>query len=278
MRFVSPSILCLVLVVLTAGPARAQEPVADRVPVPLSDPGRPVTLKVHLIEGGITVKGSDTKEVIVEARPRVSRRRERSSEKTEGMTRLVIAGTGLSVTEEHNVVDVSAMSHSRAVDLVISVPVKTSVKLGCVNSGDITVENVSGELEVNNVNGSVTLTGVSGSAVAHALNGNVTAVFREVTPAKAMSFSSMNGKIDVSFPAGLKANVVVKSDNGDVLSDFDIRLDQSARKPIVEDGRDKGGKYRVRIDKAVYGTINGGGAEIKFQNFNGNIYIRKATK
>src|SRR5437870_707487 len=173
MRFVSPSILCLVLVVLTAGPARAQEPVADRVPVPLSDPGRPVTLKVHLIEGGITVKGSDTKEVIVEARPRVSRRRERSSEKTEGMTRLVIAGTGLSVTEEHNVVDVSAMSHSRAVDLVISVPVKTSVKLGCVNSGDITVENVSGELEVNNVNGSVTLTGVSGSAVAHALNGNV---------------------------------------------------------------------------------------------------------
>ena len=78
MRFVSPSILCLVLVVLTAGPARAQEPVADRVPVPLSDPGRPVTLKVHLIEGGITVKGSDTKEVIVEARPRVSRRKRRS--------------------------------------------------------------------------------------------------------------------------------------------------------------------------------------------------------
>ena len=78
MRFVSPSILCLVLLVLTAGPARAQEPVADRVPVPLSDPGRPVTLKVHLIEGGITVKGSDTKEVIVEARPRVSRRKRRS--------------------------------------------------------------------------------------------------------------------------------------------------------------------------------------------------------
>jgi DUF4097 and DUF4098 domain-containing protein YvlB len=164
------------------------------------------------------------------------------------------------------------------VDLVISVPVKSSLKLGCVNSGDIAVENVSGELEVNNVNGSVTLTGVSGSAVAHALNGGVTAVFREITPGKAMSFSSMNGKIDVTFPADIKANVVIKSDNGDVLSDFEIRLDQNPRKPLVEDGRAQGGKYRVRFDKAVYGTINGGGPEIQFKNFNGNIYIRKASK
>jgi hypothetical protein len=28
----------------------------------------------------------------------------------------------------------------------------------------------------------------------------------------------------------------------------------------------------------VYGTINGGGPEIHFTNFNGSIYIRKAGK
>ena len=36
------------------------------------------------------------------------------------------------------------------------------------------------------------------------------------------------------------------------------------------------GKYRVRIDKALSGVINGGGPDFLFQTFNGNIYIRKA--
>jgi hypothetical protein len=44
----------------------------------------------------------------------------------------------------------------------------------------------------------------------------------------------------------------------------------------VEDGRGKGGKYRVKIDKTVHGTINGGGPEYQFTNFQGQIYIRKA--
>jgi DUF4097 and DUF4098 domain-containing protein YvlB len=243
--------------------------------VPLTDASRPATIKAHLVNGGITVKGTDTKEVVVEARPRTGRRRSRESEKSEGMTRLVISSTGLTVTEDHNVVDIGTSSHARAVDLVLTVPVKSSLRLASVNDGDIVVENVSGDIEVNNVNGNVTLTSVSGSGVAHALNGNLVASFREVTAGKAMSFSSMNGKVDVTFPADLKANVVLKSDNGEVLSDFDVKLDQG-KKPVIQDGRDKGGKYRVQIEKAVYGTINGGGPEIQFKNFNGNIYIRKA--
>ena len=260
-----------------AATAAAQEQAAgDRVAVPLTDASRPATIKAHLVNGGITVKGTDTKEVVVEARPRTAaRRRREQGESTGGMTRLVISSTGLAVTEDHNVVDISTSSHARAVDLVVTVPVKSSLRLASVNDGDIVVENVSGDIEVNNVNGNVTLTSVSGSAVAHALNGNLVASFREVTAGKAMSFSSMNGKVDVTFPADLKANVVLKSDNGEVLSDFDVKLDQG-KKPVIQDGRDKGGKYRVQIEKAVYGTINGGGPEIQFKNFNGNIYIRKA--
>ena len=52
-------------------------------------------------------------------------------------------------------------------------------------------------------------------------------------------------------------------------------VDPASRQPVVEEGR-SGGKYRVRIDKTMYGLINGGGPEILFQTFNGNIYIRKA--
>jgi hypothetical protein len=67
----------------------------------------------------------------------------------------------------------------------------------------------------------------------------------------------------------------MKSDNGEIHSDFDIRLDASSRQPIVEDNRSGRGKYRVRFEKAMYGSINGGGPEMQFTTFNGNVYIRK---
>jgi hypothetical protein len=144
-----------------------------------------------------------------------------------------------------------------------------------VNAGDIVVTGVDGELDVNDVNGSVTLNNVSGSAVAHALNGRLLATFSRVNPQKAMAFSSLNGDIDVTFPADLKANLSLKSDRGEIFSDFDVQVQASAPQQIVEDGRGHGGKYLVKIDKAVHATINGGGPELQFTNFNGGIYIRK---
>ena len=39
----------------------------DRITVPFSDPSRPGTVKVRLIQGGVTVKAADVKEVVVES-------------------------------------------------------------------------------------------------------------------------------------------------------------------------------------------------------------------
>jgi hypothetical protein len=75
----------------------------------------------------------------------------------------------------------------------------------------------------------------------------------------------------------LKANLSLKSDRGEILTDFDVQIQTAPVQPTVEDSRHNGsGKYRVRIDKTVHGTINGGGPEYQFTNFNGGIYIRKA--
>jgi hypothetical protein len=245
---------------------------ADRVSVNLSDPTRPALVKASLINGGITVKGYDGKEVVVEARARNGE----SSRADSSMKRIVVSSTGLSVEEENNEVRISADAIMRIIDLTISVPVHTSLKLSAVNSGDIVVTGVDGELDVNDVNGSVTLNNVSGSAVAHALNGRLLATFSRVNPQKAMAFSSLNGDIDVTFPADLKANLSLKSDRGEIFSDFDVQVQASAPQQIVEDGRGHGGKYLVKIDKAVHAKINGGGPELQFTNFNGGIYIRKA--
>jgi len=73
----------------------------------------------------------------------------------------------------------------------------------------------------------------------------------------------------------LKANLTLKSDRGEIFSDFDVQVQASAPKQTVEDGRKDGGKYVVKIDKSVHGTIGGGGPEMQFTNFNGSIYIRK---
>jgi DUF4097 and DUF4098 domain-containing protein YvlB len=158
----------------------------------------------------------------------------------------------------------------------VTVPVHTSLSLKTVNDGNILVTGVDGELDIDNVNGDVALKNVSGSVVAHALNGKVLATFNRVDPQKPMAFSSLNGDIDVTFPADLKANVNMRTDNGEVYSDFDVQLTATAPQQVVEDGRSQGGKYRVKVDKTVHGKINGGGPEIQFKDFNGNIYIRKA--
>lgn len=245
----------------------------DRVTVPLSDPTRPAFIKAHLLNGGITVKGYEGKEVIVEARARASEEGDRESH---GMRRIPINSTGLEVDEENNRVNIGAASTQRTIDLTLSVPVHSSLSLHTVNDGDISVSNVDGELDVNDVNGEVTLSGVSGTVVAHALNGKVLVTFNRINPSKPMAFSSLNGDIDVTFPADLKANLVISSDRGDVFSDFDVAL--AARAPqqqTAEDSRAQG-RYKVQIDKSVRGTINGGGQELQFRNFNGNIYIRKA--
>ena len=248
----------------------------DRVVVPLSDPARPAFVKAHLLNGSIAVKSYEGKEVIVEAKARSGDDDRDREGGTAGMHRIPINSTGLEVEEESNRVDIGAASTQRTIDLAITVPVHTSLSLHTVNDGDISVSNVDGELDVNDVNGSVTLTGVSGTVVAHALNGKVLVTFNRVNPSKPMAFSSLNGDIDVTFPADLKANLVISSDRGDVFSDFDVAMAARAPQQVAEDSRSQDGRYHVKIDKTVRGTINGGGQEIQFRNFNGNIYIRKA--
>jgi DUF4097 and DUF4098 domain-containing protein YvlB len=246
----------------------------NKVTVPLSDPSRPVTLRAHLVSGSITVKGADVKEVIVEARARGDEAH--SGGRAEGMKRIPMTSTGLNIEAENNNVRVSTDSYQRTIDLTITVPIHTSVSLHSVNDGNIVVSGIDGELDINNINGEVDLKNIGGSVVAHALNGHVVATFNRIDPQKPMAFSSLNGDIDVTFPADLKANVSLRTDNGEVYSDFDVKVLPNAPQQTVEDNRGHGGKYKVKIDKNVRGTINGGGQEIQFKNFNGNIYIRKA--
>src|ERR1700742_3684904 len=235
----------------------------NKVAVPI-DSTRPVNLRAHLVTGSITVKGADVKEVLVEAKGRADEDSGRES-RSNGMKRIPMTSTGLNIEAENNQVRISTDSTQRATDLVITVPVHSSLSLHTVNDGNISVSGVDGELDVNDVNGEVDLKNVAGSVVAHALNGHVMVTMTRIDAQKPMAFSSLNGDIDVTFPADLKANVSMRTDNGEVYSDFDVKLQTTNPQQMVEDNRGKGGKYQVKIDKSVKGKINGGGQEITFK-------------
>lgn len=274
----SSIVLALLLIAgLVVGSAIAQEDIVDRVTVQLTNPSEPAFLKVGLINGGITVIGYEGNEFIVEARTSMKQllQSQDSNKKSSGMTRIPVSGSSITVEEYRNQVKINTESFTRSTDLVVKVPFRTSLDLTCVNQGDIRVENITGDIEASNTNGSVTLSNISGSAVAHAFNKDLTVTFNEVDPEKAMSFSSFNGDVDVTFPANLKAKVKIKTQQGDIFSDFQIKEIENPEKVIKKNMRDTDGKYQVSIERSFWGLINNGSREIQFTNYNGDIYIRK---
>jgi DUF4097 and DUF4098 domain-containing protein YvlB len=252
----------------------------DKATVAFSNASQPRKLVVDLTFGSVTVRGTSGQEAVVETTSRAGSIRTRGRTEPEppaGMHRIGPSNSGgLEITEENNTIRVtSGFSPFSQADVTIQVPVQTSVSVNARLGNAIVIENISGEIEANNMNGQVTITNVSGSVVAHSMNGKILASLNSVTPDKAMSFSTMNGEIDVTLPASTKANVKLKTDHGDMFTDFDIKLDANSAPPQVEDNRKKGGRYRVRFDRATSGTINGGGPEIQFTTFNGSILIHK---
>jgi hypothetical protein len=272
MNLLSSSLAGAALLTL-CGAVNAQEKTGT-LRVPFSDASRPGVLHVGIIAGSIIVKAGESKEVLVEAR---GRNENSGNAPGNGGLRHLTQQPALNIEEQNNRMVIGSPNSNRPVDLEIQVPARTSLELSTVNDGNINVDGVEGELEISNVNGSITLTGVKGSVVAHTVNGKVIASLKGVTPQKPMAFSTLNGNVDVSFPASLKANLRLRTDNGDVFTDFNLQVRNEPDAPVVEDTRRSGGRYQVKVNKVIYGAVNGGGPEIEVRTFNGNLFVRKGS-
>jgi len=249
---------------------------SQQLTVPLSDPGKPFKLEVSLTTGSIKVSLYEGKDIVIDAEPK-GRNDDRDDRRANnnGMRR-ISGGANLDLTarEKNNTVTVGTGSPNKNVTISIKIPQgASSIKLSTVNGGNINVNDVNTDMELNNTNGGIYLHNVSGSAVATTTNGPVVAVFKSIDPKAAMAFTTLNGNVDVTFPAGLKANIKARSDQGNVFSDFDVATDKTAPKTTKTA---KDGMYRITIEDWINGKINGGGPEMLFKNMNGSIYIKKA--
>ncbi len=247
---------------------------SEEITIPLTKPNETGLLDVALLSGSITVVGYNGKEVIIKGTSK-GRNKEKKREETEaradGLRRIQSNSFGFSVKEVNNVIKVETEVLNTPMDIEVQVPQRFSVKLKTLNNGVITVRNVEGELEVSNLNGDVLLEEVSGFAVASSLNGKVVARFVKVNREQPMAFSTLNGDVDITLPANLRFTPKLKTDRGDVFTDFDFA--PQANTPQKEQSRQ--GVYRVKLEDWVTGKVNGGGPEVMIKSMNGNIYLRK---
>lgn len=265
LNYIFPAILALLLI-----PAKIQA--QEQITVPLSNPGEPGKLTIGIVRGSISVSGYDGQEVLINYAGDIKENKEKQVTKN-GLRRISNNSVGFAVKEDDNKVEVSGASPRQNIDFDVSVPRNFSIKLSTVNGGNILVENVNGEIEVSNVNGEVTLQNVSGSGLVNTVHGNIKATFKNVNPDKPMAFSNLNGDIDITLPANISMNTKMKSEWGEVFTDFDMDIRRTDDKNIKSSKNS--GTFEVSIDNWIYGSINGGGPEYLFKSMRGDIYIRK---
>ena len=252
--------------------AFAQENSSEQIIVELSKPGQPGSLTIEHIKGSIKVTGYDGEAVIVNAAHRKFKNTDSPNRSAEGMKRIPINNIQLSANEKNNNVTVSAFSPDKTIDLDINVPKDFSLKMQLYYNGNIDIYNLSGEFELSNLNGHINLENVSGAAVLNTTDGNINVNFNDISPDMPMAFTTIYGKIDVTFPSTANISLKMKSDKGEIFSDFDMKLEK--RKPRVDKSA-KTGESRYILEEWTYGKINKGGTEALFKSYDSNIYIRK---
>lgn len=243
----------------------------NTIEVPLTDPGQPGKLSINaMFSDEITVRSHNEQNVIINYSGDGIREEDSEAMKN-GMKRISGGGMGLEVVEDNNEIEISTGPFpTNDLEMTVLVPRNFSIKLNTVQ-GDVNVFGVEGELEVSAVNGDIELGDISGTVLVNSVNGDISIDFNAVTPGSPMSFTGVNGDMEVAFPANAKFTAKMKTEWGDVYTNFDMDIDREGAR--AESDSDDG--FKITINKWIIGKVNGGGPEFLFKTLHGDISIRK---
>jgi hypothetical protein len=246
-----------------------------------TDPGKPGTMIVDNVFGGIEVQGSDRADVELAARRTI---RAKSADrigraKAEVKLDTKIAGNSVDIYVDGpfrcQVQDCEGLrwlewGYEVQYDFILKVPRRTGLTLKTVNRGEITVRGVEGDFDVRNVNGRITMESMSGSGRVHTVNGGIRIGFVR-NPAAACSFKTVNGDVEASFRDGLAVDLRLQSMHGEAYSDF-----ASTKLPAEAVTRETaGGRTIFKRGGATGAWVGKGGPEIRCETLNGDIFIKK---
>lgn len=245
----------------------------EEINVPLSNPNEKGYLKVEIHKGPISIKGTNRKDVLIRYAAFEKGKKDKLKNAKNGLKKLEIASIDLEISESDNRIKVNSDDWNKGLILEIEVPKTIDLKIESYNQGDLEIDNIAGTLELTSYNGSITATQISGSVIADTYNGKITVTFDKVHADEPMAFTNYNDGLDLTFPADIKATFKINNKQGDVYTGFDMAME----KQKIERKESKK-SFKIQVGKWVVGKVNGGGPEITLENYNGNVYIRKAEK
>jgi hypothetical protein len=236
---------------------------------------------VYDLDGSIKVEGYEGDKVIIDIEKVISADNNQELEEGKRDTKLgfdqirdsLIVYTAAPYDTRPNIrnqnVNVEYHIH---LDYKIKVPKNVSLRLSTVNNGDILVENVNGIIKVNNVNGKITLNNIKAAKDVHTINGDVTINYTSLPPDNS-KYYTLNGDLRITYPANFSADCEFKSFQGEFFTDFEnVETLPTKVSKITKDDR-HGATHK--LNKASIIRIGNGEKKLKFETFNGNIYIKK---
>jgi hypothetical protein len=254
-----------IFLALMAAPAAGQ---SEQLVIRLTNPGLPGYLAFNNPKGSVKITGYDGQVILVNATLRYSGSGGRQD--NTGIHKIETKPFDLSAEEKSNRISLVCMSNNKTVDIDIKIPRKFSLKISSFDNGKIEIIRVSGNVEADNPFGDIILDNIAGSAVLNSVNGKIKAIFSSVDPTSPMMFTSLEGNIELYFPEKVNANIKLRSENGDLFSEFNIK---PIRRQTEVKKNAEGSVYSLEDWKV--GMLNNGGPEYFVSTFNGNIYLKK---
>lgn len=167
------------------------------------------------------------------------------------------------------------IEYKYTLEFTVKVPFNMNLNVSTVNDGNVLVKDVSGSLRVHNVNGGITVINAKNKQTdIRTVNGDVTVNHLGVPPTES-SYYTLNGRLEVTYPADLSADLQFKSMNGAFYTDFPEVQIMPGKVTKTEEKKADGTMYRLNKNSEV--RLGNGGKTYHFETLNGNIYIKKQS-
>ena len=137
----------------------------------------------------------------------------------------------------------------------VSVPAGALLTVDNVN-GNVTITGADVESKINTVNGDIRFDGIGASSL-ETVNGKIVGSLSRGSWEGTMSVQTVNGPVELTFPADLSANVSGDVVSGSITSDFPITIEKGFG------------------SKSFTGRIGAGGRKLRIETVNGSIKLLK---
>ena len=125
------------------------------------------------------------------------------------------------------------------------------------DNGDVEVRGAKSSVRVSTGNGRVNVATADGPVDVHTGNGDIDVAMSALRAKDDMTFSTGSGNVRVSLPSGYNGDLDASTGNGELSSDFDLKLE---------------GRVNPRHVRA---TIGNGGPKLRLSTGNGRLAILK---